>query len=95
MRPPLDQNFLNFMQFFRKFDKIVCWHPRRVGASSYGESGSAPEKDTLFSSPEIIFLVRLFVSFFFVLDVYLVDLFLFLYFPSFSAGFRHYRNVRR
>ena len=23
----MDQNFLNFMQFFTKFDKIVCWHP--------------------------------------------------------------------
>ena len=25
--PPTAQNFLNFMQFFGKFDKIVCWHP--------------------------------------------------------------------
>ena len=25
--PPTAQNFLNFMQFLGKFDKIVCWHP--------------------------------------------------------------------
>ena len=25
--PPTAQNFLDFMQFFGKFDKIVCWHP--------------------------------------------------------------------
>ena len=25
--PPTDQNFLDFMQFFGKFDKIVCWRP--------------------------------------------------------------------
>ena len=25
--PPTDQNFLNFMQFFGHFGKIVCWHP--------------------------------------------------------------------
>ena len=26
------QNFLDFMQFFRKFDKIVCWRPPRGSA---------------------------------------------------------------
>ena len=25
--PPMAQNFLDFMQFFGKFDKIVCWRP--------------------------------------------------------------------
>ena len=25
--PPTVQNFLDFMQFFGKFDKIVCWRP--------------------------------------------------------------------
>ena len=35
--PPTAQNFLNFMQFFAKFGKIICWPPR-VGAPFYGES---------------------------------------------------------
>ena len=26
--PSVDQNVLNFMQFFRKSSKFVCWHPR-------------------------------------------------------------------
>ena len=25
--PPTAQNFLNFMQFFAKFGKIICWRP--------------------------------------------------------------------
>ena len=25
--PPMTQNVLNFMQFFGKFGKIVCYHP--------------------------------------------------------------------
>ena len=25
--PPTDHNFLNFMQFFGKYGKIVSWHP--------------------------------------------------------------------
>ena len=25
--PPTAQNVLNFMQFFGKFDKIICWRP--------------------------------------------------------------------
>ena len=25
--PPMAQNFLNFMQFFAKFGKIICWRP--------------------------------------------------------------------
>ena len=25
--PPVVQHFLNFMQFFGKFGKVVCWHP--------------------------------------------------------------------
>ena len=27
VRPPTAQNFLDFMQFLGKFDKIVCWRP--------------------------------------------------------------------
>ena len=43
-RPPTAQNFLNFMQFFAKFGKIICWRPpRRVGAPPTGDPGSAPE----------------------------------------------------
>ena len=33
--PNTAQKFLDFMQFFGKFDKIVC--PQRVGVSSYRE----------------------------------------------------------
>ena len=41
--PPTAQNFLNFMQFFAKFGKIICWRPPwRVGAPSYGESWIRP-----------------------------------------------------
>ena len=29
--PPTAQNFLNFMQFFAKFGKIICWHPPPEG----------------------------------------------------------------
>ena len=40
---PTAQNFLNFMQFFAKFGKIICWRPlQRVGAPSYGESWICP-----------------------------------------------------
>ena len=39
--PPYGPKFLGFMQFFGKFDKIVCWRPHRVGASSYRESAPA------------------------------------------------------
>ena len=35
------QSFLNFMQFFGKFDKIICWCSRRVGAPPTGNLGSA------------------------------------------------------
>ena len=28
-RPPTDQNFLNFMQFWGKSGKFVCWRPLR------------------------------------------------------------------
>ena len=31
---PMDQNFLNFMQFFGKSGKFVCWLPWRVGTPS-------------------------------------------------------------
>ena len=40
---PTDQYFLNFMQFLEKSGKFVCWRPLRVGAPSYGKSGSAPD----------------------------------------------------
>ena len=42
---PPGPNFLNFMQFFPKFGKIICWHPpppRRVGATFYGQSWIRP-----------------------------------------------------
>ena len=32
------QNSLNFMQFFRKFGKLVCWRPLEGRRPSYGES---------------------------------------------------------
>ena len=28
--PPMAQNVLNFMQFFRKLGNFVCWHPLDV-----------------------------------------------------------------
>ena len=42
--PPTAQNFLNFMQFFRKFwqNHMLEPPPRRVGAPSYGESCIRP-----------------------------------------------------
>ena len=41
--PPTAQNFLDFMQFFGKFDKIVCWRPPRGSAPPpTGNPGSAP-----------------------------------------------------
>ena len=41
--PLTAQNFLNSMQFFTKFGKIICWHPPwRVAAPSYGESWIRP-----------------------------------------------------
>ena len=41
--PHTAQDFLNFMQFFGKFGKIVCWHPPEGWHPSYGESGSNPD----------------------------------------------------
>ena len=29
--PPTAKNFLNFMQFFGKFGKIICWRPHPRG----------------------------------------------------------------
>ena len=42
--PPTDQIFLNFMQFFRKSGKFVCWHVPPVGLAPLptGNPGSAP-----------------------------------------------------
>ena len=41
--PPTVQNFLNFMQFFAKFGKIICWRPPRgLAPPPSGNPGSAP-----------------------------------------------------
>ena len=42
--PPTDQNFLNFLQFFGKSDKFVCWLPSPGGLATppMGNPGSAP-----------------------------------------------------
>ena len=41
--PPTAQNFLNFMQFFVKFGKIICWRPPGgFGPPPTGNPGSAP-----------------------------------------------------
>ena len=41
--PPTAQNFLNFMQFFAKFGKIICWHPPGgLAPPPMGNPGSAP-----------------------------------------------------
>ena len=41
--PPMAQNFLNFMQFFGKFDKIICWRlPEGLVPPPTGNPGSAP-----------------------------------------------------
>ena len=52
--PYTAQNFLNFMQFFAKFGKIICWCPPRVGAPSYGESWIRPCYNSLVADPETI-----------------------------------------
>ena len=40
----MDQNFLNFMQFFGNFGKIVCWQPPGgLAPPPMGNPGSAPE----------------------------------------------------
>ena len=41
-QPLWPQNSLNFMQFFGKFDKILCWRPRRIGVPSHGGSWIHP-----------------------------------------------------
>ena len=41
-RTPTAQNFLNFMQFFGKFGKIICWRPPEGWRPSYGESWIPP-----------------------------------------------------
>ena len=41
--PPTAQNFLDFMQFLGKFDKIICWRPPRGSAPHPTRNpGSAP-----------------------------------------------------
>ena len=41
--PPMAQNFLNFMQFFAKFGKIICWRlPEGLAPLPTGNPGSAP-----------------------------------------------------
>ena len=50
--PPTAQNVLNFMQFFAKFGKIICWRPpRRVAPPPTGNPGSAPAIDWKFTFP--------------------------------------------
>ena len=43
--PPMVHNFLNFMQFFGKFGKIIGWHPLPGGLAPppTENPGSAPE----------------------------------------------------
>ena len=44
--PPMAQNFLNFMQFFAKLGKIICWLPRGgrgLASPPTGNLGSIPE----------------------------------------------------
>ena len=41
--PPTAQNVLNFMQFFTKFGKIICWRPPgELAPHPTGNPGSAP-----------------------------------------------------
>ena len=44
MPPPMAQNFLNFMQSFTNFGKIICWRPppRGLAPPPTGNPGSAP-----------------------------------------------------
>ena len=44
--PPTAQNVLNFMQFFGKFGKIVCWRPSPGGLAPppVGNPGFTPDK---------------------------------------------------
>ena len=51
--PPLTaRNFLNFMQFFGKFDNFVCWRPPpgRLVPPSTGNPGSAPDMECPYPS---------------------------------------------
>ena len=41
-RAPTDQNFLNFMQFFGKSGKLVCWRPQGLAPPPTGNLVSAP-----------------------------------------------------
>ena len=45
------QNFLNFMQFFAKFGKIICWRPPPGGLAPppTGNPGSAPEFPSMYT----------------------------------------------
>ena len=45
MRPSGGPNSFNFMQFLRKFGKIVCWGPRGVGTPPRGNPGSATDSN--------------------------------------------------
>ena len=52
-RPPTAQHFLNFMQFFKKFGKIICWRPPRGLAPPPTENpGSAPGSGGVSSNHE-------------------------------------------
>ena len=52
------QKFLNFMQFFGKFGKIICWHPPGgLAPPPTGNPGSAPALDTIgFKACHIMYL---------------------------------------
>ena len=44
--PPTSQKFLNFMQFFVKFGKIICWRPPGgLAPPPTGNPGSASGMD--------------------------------------------------
>ena len=47
--PPTDQNFLNFVQFFRKIEQICMLAPPPGGLTPppMGNPGSAPESDKI------------------------------------------------
>ena len=55
---PTDQYFLNFMHFFDKSGKFVCWRspPGGLAPPPTGNSGSAPEMDSFIRVFPILFL---------------------------------------
>ena len=47
----MTQNVLNFMQFFAKFGKIICWRPRGLAPPPTGNPESAPDLVKIMSDP--------------------------------------------